>query len=166
MIMAATTIKFASEVELSEVLNRPLIGVSISEDVHGKCEVLTFWHGAHDGTSVFSQMHDVAEKLEVGFLNFKHVCAADVNTRSIRFESGLEPVFAQCLTIREREVTIESGLRMGFSNQTQLIVVPADFPCFLSVTGDLISSNLTRSEYPLDQYSSVGLFGAAVHQGN
>ena len=161
--MAQTTITFSTDTPLTEILNHPVCRISLFEDSYGKCANLTLWHSNDRGLCVFSRMHDVAERLEVGVLNFRSVTTIDEGAISVDFEPLLVPYRGCKLVVEEAETRLESGLKLYFQNGQDLLILPADFPLFLAVSGSCIQDRYTTSEYPLKDYEAVELFSAVSH---
>ena len=152
-------INFTADCDLDEVLSRPLLGVFLEEDEHGYCQAVTLWHGA-SGVTITSNMYDAAFKLEVGVLDFKQRLTLTEFGRKVMFTQPLSVSRMQKLTIEEAGITFESGIKIFCSEGTSLRVVPADFPCFLTISGVICSSNRVP-EYQEETYRLADLTSIA-----
>ena len=139
-------------------LAKPLTGISIETfyPAWGP-DTVKLWRSDGTGLKLFSQMQDVAERLEVGVLNFELVlersAAETVLQIPLSFSTG---TVASKLVIREADITAESGLAIMASDGNEIIVVASAGPCHLAVGGVLSSApHLFEPEYPLDQYVRV-----------
>jgi hypothetical protein len=156
--MVGTTVQFETTEPLAPFLGRTIERVSFRKADHGKCSVVTFWHNEKDGTSVSSQMHDVDVKLEVGVLRIERIATLDINDSVINFPTPLIPSEIWKLQITKNGTSLESGLRFIFTNAQELIILPADFPCFLSILGNCVPTINEVSEYSIDQYVQGKIF--------
>ncbi len=111
-------------------------------------------------------MHDVAEKLEVGVMNFTSVEVIDQTSRVFDFDPSLKVKAGYKLLLREVEIALESGLKLEFEAGTELIVCPAAFPCFLAISGNCLPEIRTVPEYKSEAYEAIPMFGAVTHQGS
>jgi hypothetical protein len=150
--MTATSIPFHAAEGLLPFLDQSITKVSFRMADHGKCGMVTLWHNDQEGLSIHSRMHDVAEKLEVGILTFEKSRGGIAGEVFFDCQGSLRVTAAWKLTIQEAGLLLESGLRFAFSNGKELVLVPADFPCFLSVQGSLTQNINPVSEYPLGDY--------------
>jgi hypothetical protein len=108
-------------------------------------------------------MHDVAEKLEVGVLHFCSVTSIDEGAKSIHFEPHLVPYRGCKVIIEEAETRLESGSKLCFRKDRDLLILPSDCFFFLANSGNCMQSRKTTSEYPLQKYESIEFFGAVSH---
>jgi hypothetical protein len=102
-------------------------------------------------------MHDVAERSEVGVLNFELVLACSATETMLEISPSFsEGPVASKLVIHEANTTAESGLAIMASDGNEIIVVASAGPCHLAVAGVFSSiPHLFEPEYPLDQYVRV-----------
>jgi hypothetical protein len=80
---------------LATELARPLKQVSLESEPHGWPMFVTLWRPDGTGLRVRSEMHDVAERREVGVLCFSHVLAPASNATLI----SVAPTFDRELAI-------------------------------------------------------------------
>jgi hypothetical protein len=149
---------FMGSVPLAVELNKPLRKVSI-DIVHPAWgpRFFTLWHSEETGLKIFSQMHDIAERLEIGVLNFEKVTSlADNETTadvSAAFDCSVE---AFKLILDEEGTRAECGLALQANNGDQITIVPGAFPYSLAVLGVFESTpHIFEPEYELDRYTRV-----------
>jgi hypothetical protein len=139
-------------------LKRPIRRVSIYvfRSAWGP-NTLTLWHSDGTGLKIFSQMHDIAERMEIGVLNFEKVTAlADdeiTEDVSAAFDCNVE-VFK--LIVDDEGTRAECGLALQASNGDQITIVPSAGPCYLAILGVFAATpHIFEPEYPLDRYVRV-----------
>ncbi len=86
-------------------------------DKHGKVETVSFWTDRANGVRVHSNMHDVAEKIEVGVLSFELTSQTAEGEQLVQFDHLLTPYLVSKLTVLESgkawKVASTSAFRMG-----------------------------------------------------
>ena len=120
-------------VELAKPIER--ISAFIFHSAHGP-HSLTLWRADGSGLRVFSLMHDVAERTEVGVLSFEPV--AEPYPEEV-FEC-LPAVFrglvaVSKLTIDESGTRAESGIILASESGEELVILAGAFPCNLAIRG-------------------------------
>jgi hypothetical protein len=118
---------------------------------------LTLWHSDGTGLKIFSQMHDIAERIEIGVLNFEKVAShADDETTvdvSAAFDCNVE---AFKLILDEEGTRAECGLALRASNGDEITIVPSAGPYSLAILGLFASTpHIFEPEYQLDRYTRV-----------
>jgi len=120
---------------------------------------LTFRRNNGSDIIIYSQMHDVAERLEVGALTFELVTAYSIpeNDRVITLSKEFDaPITASKLLISESENTLESGIILKAANGFQIIIVAGVSPYTIAIQG--VADDLPRifnPEYPLEDYKII-----------
>ena len=164
--MAETLAAYIGNVALPDFLKQLVQSVSLVKDKHGRCESLTLWPASGDGLRMISQMHDVAERREVGVLSFSFINRPDTGAVIVDFDPALEITFAYKLVMHDSGFELESGLKLKFGDARELLILPADFPFFLSVSGSAMPEETSTPEYSIEAYQAVQIFGAKPQQGN
>ena len=149
---------FSQTTSLAAELKRPVRKVSI-DIVHPAWgpRFLALWHRDGTGLKIFSQMHDIAERSEIGVLNFEKADApADDETMvdvSSAFDCNVE---AFKLILDEEGTRAECGLALQANNGDQITIVPGAFPYSLAILGVFASTpHIFEPEYQLDRYTRV-----------
>jgi hypothetical protein len=95
---------------LAAELRRPIEQVSLEFD-HGRPMVITLWRSDGTGLRVYSQMHDVAVRREVGALNFDLVLAPRPEETIADLASAFQgEIVVSKLIIHESGTSAESGV--------------------------------------------------------
>jgi len=140
---------------LAAELSRPLKQISI-EFVINRPRFITLWRSDGTGLRLYTDMHDVAERREVGVLNVNRVSTPQPDevlaTVPPAFESEII-VFK--LLIRESGVEAESGVVFTTQAGDEIVVVAGAYPYSLAVQGVSSLPHVFEPEYPLDQYLRV-----------
>lgn len=145
--------KWNCDEALDQGLKKPLVGVSIKTASHCRPVSLILWYEDGSGIEVRSMMYDLAERTEVGVLDFRPVVnAAGYKELEIpkSFNGNLK---LKKLTIKESGSTLESGFVLCSHDNNQLITVAGVYPYTLAIKGSLSNQpHLFEPEYPLDSY--------------
>jgi hypothetical protein len=117
---------------------------------------VTLWRKDGSGIRIFTQMHDIVPKLEVGVLNFELVSTPNPGDQimdiSGRFNDGVK---AWKLTVTDSGATAESGVVIGC--EEEIAVVAGGFPLTLALRGIEFDSPAFEPEYPWDRYQRLEL---------
>jgi len=118
---------------------------------------LTLWRRNGVGIRIQSQMHDVAERLEVGVLTFKLVGAGFLGERTVILPKEFDaPITVMKLLKEEAGSTLESGVILKAANGSQIIVVAAASPCNIAIQGVIDDLPcIFEPEYSLESYKIV-----------
>lgn len=142
---------------LASELLQPIYKLSI-ESVFPRSiiQYVTLWRVDGSGIRLFSEMHDVAERLEVGILKFEKVtalpkweCFVETIDLAFAFQHDLK-VFK--LVIEESGTLAESGIEIMASDGSAIVIVASGLPCNLEVQGVKVAAKLEGPEYPLEDY--------------
>jgi hypothetical protein len=146
--------EWSESTSLAAELARPLKQISVESEPHGWPMFVTLWRSDGTGLGVRSEMHDVAERREVGVLCFSHVLARVSNATLI----DLEPTFDSELTalkllIEESGTSAESGVILRGHDSDEMIIVAGVKPYCLAISGVRSPPSKFEPEYPLDRYA-------------
>jgi hypothetical protein len=112
---------------------------------------ITLWHTDGSGLKCFSQMTDLAERVEVGSLHFERVAERSTESLDLNIPFvDIEAIFV--LSIEESGTVAESGLVLIGEDGKELTIVAADYPFGLAISGVPIDHYTFRSEYLLHEY--------------
>lgn len=152
------TFGWAGSSSLGLELSKPLKNISIEFEPHGKPMFVTLWRQDGTGLRLFSKMHDVAQRKEIGIMQFESVSSGKNGEVTIEIPRHFEGrIAASKLVIEESGTIAESGVVLHGSDGREIVIVPADFPCFLAIKGLPLDSHTSKPEYPLQQYHRVAL---------
>jgi hypothetical protein len=139
---------------LAAELRRPIGQVSLEFDHRGPM-FITLWRSDGTGLRVRSQMHDVAERREVGALNFDRVRAPRPEETIADLPSAFHgEIVVSKLVIHESGTTAESGVILT-GNNDEIVIVAGAYPYSLAVRGVPSLPGIFNPEYPIDCYSRV-----------
>jgi hypothetical protein len=148
--------EWSGSTSLATELARPLKQVSIESEPHGWPMFVTLWRSDGTGLRVRSEMHDVAERREVGVLRFNHVLAPASNASLMDVASTLNrELTVSKLIIVESGTSAESGVTLKGDDGDEMIVVAGVKPYCLAISGLPSAPSKFEPEYPLDRYARV-----------
>jgi hypothetical protein len=131
--------------------------LSIATFVRNVPVAATLWQSGDTGLRIRSQVFDLAERVEVGVLEFTKVKPNHRNDVSFdvpaSFKNGLR---VQKLLIVERSTTAESGLMVENADNQQIVIVAGAIPHTLTVRAPLYTGAF-EPEYPLSRYQRASM---------
>jgi hypothetical protein len=140
---------------LTDELHVPIKEVFLEFSPHGWPMFLTFWRFDETGLRVHSEMHDVAERTEVGVLSFSRVSTPpDGRATAVAASAFNREITAFKLVIEESDTMVESGLVLK-ANSDEIVIVASSYPYMLAVSGVLSAPHIFEPEYPIDRYTRV-----------
>jgi hypothetical protein len=148
--------EWSESTSLATELARPLKQVSVESEPHGWPMFVTLWRSDGTGLRVRSEMHDVAERREIGVLCFSLVLAPGANATLI----DVAPSFDRELTvykllIEESGRSAESGVVLIGDDDYKMIIVAGVKPYCLALSGLPSAPSKFEPEYPLDRDARV-----------
>ena len=130
--------------------------------------LLTLWRADGTGLRLYSRRHDIAERVEIGVLQFELVSKGNDDTepppkrtsRSSFINIDLPSSFngrnrATKLVISESGTTAESGFILTASDGTEIVIVSGVYPYSLAVKGIGSMPHGFEPEYDLECYERV-----------
>ena len=141
---------------LTVEVTKPITHVSVYFDEHGRPMDITLWRADGSGLTVFSEMHDIAERMEIGVLRFEHYKSPSGSrvTLPIAPEFG-QGVDAFKLSIHESGVKAESGIVLRAKGGSEITIVAAAMPCFIAIKGVVEQPHIFEPEYPIENYERL-----------
>jgi hypothetical protein len=143
---------------LAGELARPIKRLSIEFAFHGRPVYVTLWRPDETGLLIHSDMQDVAERREVGVLQFSRVYEAE--TQEIVIEAPLvfqENLSISKLAIEESGVQCESGIILQANSGDEIAIVTGVQPYSIAVRGVTWPEYNFEPEYPMEQYSRIAV---------
>ncbi|HET6843358.1 MAG TPA: hypothetical protein VFK06_17020 [Candidatus Angelobacter sp.] len=156
--MNTLTFIWAGPTPLVLELSKPIRQISVEFEPHGLPMFVTLWRKDGTGLRLSSDMRDVAERKEVGLLQFGHVSSPKVGETVVDISSafnGPNTVFK--LVIHESGASVESGVVLKASDDSEIVVVASASPYLLALSGVLPAPYTFKPEYPLDRYRRIPL---------
>jgi hypothetical protein len=144
---------------LAAELSKPVKRISI-ELGHPKNGPMfaTLWRPDGAGLRLYSQMHDVAERREVGVLNFQRVPTPRPNETIVEAAAAFRgEIVVSKLIIVESGTSAESGVILKASTGDEIVIVAGVAPYSLAVRVAPSPPDLFNPEYPIDRYSRVAI---------
>ena len=142
---------------LGSELAKPISRLSI-ESTNGRVTYVTLWRPDGTGLLVHSEMHDVAERREVGILQFSRVHEIEPLESVVEVPAAFrQHLSVKKLVIRESEVDCESGVLFQAHSGEEIIILAGVAPYSLAVHGVTWPGYTFQPEYSLEQYSQVEL---------
>jgi hypothetical protein len=158
--------EWSESASLATELARPLKQISVEFEPHGSPMFVTLWRSDGTGLRVRSEMHDVAERREVGVLCFSHALAPVSNATVIDVAPTFDCKLAVSkLLIEESGTSAESGVILMGDDGDQLIVVAGVKPYCLAVSGLPSAPSKFEPEYPLERYARVPFHQDSLLEG-
>lgn len=154
---------FTGSRTLLEELTDPFVEVTVTLDRVRTPTKLVLWRHDDTGIAIWAEMHDVAERIEVGVLNFAATSRTEQSLPDGYWETAetfpAKPFSGQFsiskLAVDESGYLCESGLVVTPNEGEDLFIVADAFPCHIAVLGlDGLNSN-SRAEYNLSSYKRV-----------
>jgi hypothetical protein len=143
---------------LADELSKPLTHLSIDWADHAKIHQVSLWRLDGSGLRIHSEMHDVAERREIGVLVFSLVSATVESEQIYPLDSAFHAaVHPSKLVIRESGTSGDSGVILQAENGSEITIVAATFPCFLYVGGLPDLKQSVVPEYALNIYERIRL---------
>lgn len=140
-----------SEIALREI-SCGLVGVAIGW-FEGQATDIVFGLLSGRSVRVVNRMHDVAERFEVGVLDFVIDVVEGGGCNFIELPSDFREMLSiERLVFDDSDVCAESGLIINSCRGNRIVVVAAATPCTLSVDVPGGDFDVPESEYPLDAY--------------
>ena len=127
--------------------------ISLKFGFHQRPEAVTLWRMDGSGLQLYSQMHDVAERREVGVLQFRYALAPQPDETIVNVPPAFESdVIVRKLVILESGIKAESGVVLTTVAGNEIVVVAGAYPYSLAVHGLSSLPHVFEPEYPLNQY--------------
>lgn len=135
--------------DFHNALYSPIQRASISVLVDRPSE-LFLWHSDGSCLRIANQMHDLADRVEVGSLAFGDKGPSD----NVRFEVDIcaNALLIEKLILVEKNVSIESGIAIKLAATRELVVVPGAYPYTLAIDGLFDEPHAFEPEYQMSRY--------------
>jgi hypothetical protein len=141
---------------LSAELMKPIAQISVQLDTHGRPMNATLWRTDGTGLRIQAEMHDVAERREVGILKFNYASFPSEDEKIVDVRSRFGPkLVVSKVIIDESGTSAESGIVIKSMAGHEILIVVAAMPYFLAVTGNLKGPHVFEPEYPVKCYKNV-----------
>ena len=143
---------------LAGELAQPITRLSIEVAFHARPAYVTLWRPDTTGLLIHSDMQDVAERKDVGVLQFSRVYETETQEIVIETPSVFrENLSIFKLAIEESGVQCESGVILQANSGDEIIIVAGVRPYSIAVRGVTWPAYTFEPEYPMEQYSRITL---------
>jgi hypothetical protein len=143
---------------LAGELAQPITRLSIEFAFHERPVYVTLWRPDKTGLLIHSDMQDVAERREVGVLQFSRVYEAETQEIVIEAPSVFrENLSIFKLAIEESGVQCESGIILQANSGDEIVIVAGVQPYSIAVRGITWPKYTFEPEYPMEQYSMIAV---------
>jgi hypothetical protein len=143
---------------LAAQLTVGVLRASSTTAAHLRPDSVTLWRSDGRGVRIRSRMHDLAERVEVGVLEFSMVGAAEEGEMStILPTSFIGHLRVTKLVISESGTTAESGIVLKAGDGQEIIITAGAYPYTLAVKGIFSSPHAFEPEYPIEAYKRVDI---------
>ncbi len=141
---------------LAAELSKPIKKVSVEFAIpNSGPRFVTLWRSDGSGLRIFTEMYDVAERIEVGVLNFDQVFSPRPNEKIVLVSSAFDrEIVVSKLIIQELNTRAESGAILAAGNE-EIIVVAGVYPYSLAVSGVLSVPHVFEPAYSIEDYTRV-----------
>lgn len=139
---------------LLEILTGPFSRVSTPSGSEKFLFAIKFWLRTGRSFTVYSEMHDLHEREEVGVLKFVETTGISFDKKELAFDmSGVSVAYVNKLVVYEKGFgSIDCGVSLHLGDGAEIVVVAGSFPCSIAVRGIPGLSNKFDPEYPLGRY--------------
>ena len=143
---------------LAQQLSQPVKAMSFSTMTHGAPISIVLWHSDGKGIEIQSVMNDIAERFEIGVLDFSVVATMDGNDMNIDVpESFRRNVKASKLVITDDGTAAESGVVLQAGDGQEIIIVAGVYPYSLAISSLSSMPHGLKPEYPVDAYARIAI---------
>jgi len=140
---------------LAAELSTPIKQVFLEFGHHGRPMFVTLWRPNGAGLRLHSEMHDVAERREVGVLSFNCVRVPPRDKTIVDLPAEFDhEITVFKLIVQESGTSAESGVILKAGSH-EIAVVAGAYPYSLAVSGALSVPHIFEPEYPIDRYTRV-----------
>jgi hypothetical protein len=148
---------WAGPTPLAAELRRPIKQVSLEFPIPNTGpNSVTLWRSVEEGLRLCTEMRDVAERMEVGVLNFEQVSSHRPDERIADVASAFHSEIAVSkLIVHESGTSAESGLILKASNGDEIVIVAGAYPYSLAVHGVPPMPHIFEPEYQIGHYMRV-----------
>jgi hypothetical protein len=148
-----------SGISPSDILGKMLTKVSVAQVIHTNPSEVIVWMSSGYGLRIRSRMHDIAERIEVGVLEFSIERQPDwsIYLQTVDLSQKFRgEVSVEKLVLESEGAQIECGLVFNGSKGGRITIIPSDHPYALAIEGTELRYRF-GPEYSLEQYKKVPL---------
>jgi hypothetical protein len=156
--MSSLSFGWKERESLAGELARPITRLSIEFAFHGRPVYVTLWRPDETGLLIHSDMQDVAERREVGVLQFSRVYEEETQEIVIELPSVFRgSLSVSKLAIEESGMECESGIILRSISGDAIVIVAGVQPYSIAVRGVTWPKYTFEPEFPIEQYSRIAV---------
>lgn len=141
---------------LAVEVTKPIRYVSIEFEPHGKPMYVTLWRPDGTGLRIHSEVHEIAERMEIGVLCFSHLKSLSGTEVMLPVAPEFNQQFdAFKLIVNESGVRAESGLLLRARNGSEITIAAAAFPFMIAIKGVVERPHIFEPEYPMEDFEPI-----------
>lgn len=141
---------------LAVEVTKPIRGVSIEFEPHGKPMYITLWRPDGSGLRVHSEAHEIAQRMEIGVLRFTHLDSPSGSEMMLPINPEFnQQIDAFRLVVHESGVKAESGIVLRAKNGSEITIAAAAFPFMIAVDGVVQRPHIFEPEYPMEDFERL-----------
>jgi hypothetical protein len=148
-------VEWSGPTPLQIELTKPLKQISVECDSRGMPMRVTLWRTDGTGLQIWCQMHDIAERVEIGVLNFAYVQTVRKSEVIAEAWAFKDEIAVYKLVIHELGTSAESGIALVAPTGEEIVILPNAFPYNLTVKGVPSLGFAFTPENSLDNYERV-----------
>lgn len=152
--MVNLTYRWEGQAPLAIEVTKPIRQASIeSFGPLGLPHLLILWRSDGSGLRIYSEMHQIAERMEIGVLCFEYMKSPSGSEVMLpiapEFDQQLD---AFKLVVSESGVKAESGILLRAVNGSEIAIVAGGFPLTIAVKGMVEQPHIFEPEYPMEDF--------------
>jgi len=139
---------------LVDVLKGPFTKISTPADYGKPIFALKLWSQDGRVLVIYSEMHDLYDREEVGVLKFSEALSAPSGERELSFDGGMVVVasISKCTAAEAGYGVIDCGVVLHVTGRDDIVITAGNFPCSIAVKGIPGLTEEFDPEYPVDRY--------------
>jgi hypothetical protein len=154
--MLDLTYKWEVPGPLALEVSKPIKHVSIEFTPHGMPIYITLWRPDGSGLQIHSELREVEERVEIGFLCFRHLHSP----LGIEVMLPIDPEFdhqvdAFKLVVHDSGARAESGILLVARNGSEITIAAAAYPFMIAIQGVIERPHIFEPEYFMEHFERV-----------
>lgn len=138
---------------MKDRLARGFTRASVGISAHARTTSITLWPDDGSAVRIHSQMHDIAERREVGVLEFENADIPFRNEIKLSIPRSFNtPLAVSKLLIVESNAAAESGIVLAAEDGREIVIVAGVSPYSLAIDGIYSAPHAFEPEYPMEKY--------------
>ena len=137
-------------------LTIPIVRASVKPNSYCGPDSVTLWHSDGTGLRIQSKMEDIAERIEVGVLEFSIVNEIQDGELQVELPKSFNArINVKKLAISQSGAITESGIIIETEKGEKITITAGVYPYTLAVKGVVSMPHVFDPEYPLESYQEL-----------